>query len=331
MHFDSIQALRGLAAILVVLEHIRFLSCGAFGVDIFFCISGFMIMFTTYGSTEHFFLKRIIRIIPFYYAMTLVTYFLLLLFPDMFEQTRVNFSYLVKSLLFIPFDIGGGVIQPLLRIGWTVNYEMFFYLLFGISLRISHRCRGLICGGTIAMLVVLGRLIPTTLIPFRFYSDPVLLDFILGMLCYYAAEKLYHCYSAGGISNSLCRCAFLLAAAAVICLMITKPYTNILGFGRFLYWGIPAFFIVLLFFLWGLGAKVPAFAVKLGNMSFSVFLIHYYPILFLDRKVFYFESLTFTAVIGALLSIGLILLLSYIACLLIEKRLTGCLRRLLPR
>ena len=52
IHFDSIQVLRGLAALFVVAEHIRFLACGAFGVDIFFCISGFMIMFTTHKNTS---------------------------------------------------------------------------------------------------------------------------------------------------------------------------------------------------------------------------------------------------------------------------------------
>ena len=97
LHFDSIQALRGLAALFVVFQHVRFLNFGAFGVDIFFCISGFMIMFTTEKSTKYFFRKRLVRILPLYYLMTLGTYLSLLLFPSMFQQTRHDFSYLVKS------------------------------------------------------------------------------------------------------------------------------------------------------------------------------------------------------------------------------------------
>ena len=82
LHFDSIQALRGLAALFVVFQHVRFLNFGAFGVDIFFCISGFMIMFTTEKSTKYFFRKRLVRILPLYYLMTLGTYLSLLLFPS---------------------------------------------------------------------------------------------------------------------------------------------------------------------------------------------------------------------------------------------------------
>ena len=193
LHFDSIQALRGLAALFVVFQHIRFLNFGAFGVDIFFCISGFMIMFTTEKSTKYFFRKRLIRILPLYYLMTLVTYLSLLLFPSMFQQTRHNLSHLVKSLLFIPFDIGGGIIQPLVRIGWTINCEMLFYLLFFIAFHISMKYRGLICSAFLTVLVgavqictpvisswqspIGGVLSPVLM----FYGDPVMLEFIFGI------------------------------------------------------------------------------------------------------------------------------------------------------
>ena len=190
LHFDSIQALRGLAALFVVFQHVRFLNFGAFGVDIFFCISGFMIMFTTEKSTKYFFRKRLVRILPLYYLMTLGTYLLLLLFPSMFQQTRHDFSYLVKSLLFIPFDIGSGAIQPLVRIGWTINCEMLFYLLFFIAFHISMKYRGLICSAFLVILVGMVQIfapaisswqspIGNVLSPFLiFYGDPVMLEFL---------------------------------------------------------------------------------------------------------------------------------------------------------
>lgn len=71
----------------------------------------------------------------------------------MFQQTRHNLSHLVKSLLFVPFDIGGGIIQPLVRIGWTINCEMLFYLLFFIAFHISMKYRGLICSAFLTVLV----------------------------------------------------------------------------------------------------------------------------------------------------------------------------------
>ena len=126
MRFSYIQILRFVAALFVVFQHIRFLNIGAFGVDIFFCISGFFVMFTTQEKSSSFLLKRIIRILPFYYIMTIGTYLLLLIFPTLFHITDTNIIYLFKSLLFIPFEISPDIIQPIFRIGWTVNYEIFF-------------------------------------------------------------------------------------------------------------------------------------------------------------------------------------------------------------
>ena len=72
--FDSIQVLRGIAAFSVILHHIAFIGKGAFGVDIFFCISGFIMMYITEINSEHFFMKRIIRLVPLYYAITAITF-----------------------------------------------------------------------------------------------------------------------------------------------------------------------------------------------------------------------------------------------------------------
>lgn len=325
--FDSIQALRGIAALFVILEHVRFLNCGAFGVDIFFCISGFMMMFTTHNSTEHFFKKRLIRILPLYYLMTLVTFALLLLFPTMFEQTKADFSSLVKSLCFIPFDIGDGILQPLMRIGWTVNCEMFFYLLFFIAFHISHKYRGLICSGFLVFTVLLRYLLPTSFAPLRFYGDPIMLEFVLGMLGYYLAWGMYRVHNEKNLPKFLAYLAVVMALIIFALLILTKPQINILDYRRLLVWGIPALLIVLCFFYAGLYLKMSKWCVFVGNMSFSVYLIHYYPVMLFDRKVFDFSKCSGFAIFGVVLTMGICLVCSYVVWIIVEKKLTAWLRQ----
>lgn len=327
--FESIQALRGIAALFVILEHIRFLNCGAFGVDIFFCISGFMMMLSTHKHTGHFFGRRLIRILPLYYLMTLGTWVMLLLFPGLFEQTTANPAYLVKSLLFIPFDIDGGIIQPLMRIGWTVNCEMFFYLLFFISLRLSQKYRGLLCSGFLILPVLLNQLLPTAPAPLAFYGNPVMLEFILGILCYYGARLLYTRHQEQRLPKISAVLALLTAVLLFLALIVTKPSINILGIRRLLLWGLPGMLIVLCFFAAGLYIRFPACLVHLGDMSFSIYLIHYYPVMLLDRTVFDFSQPSPAALFGVFLTIPVCLLCSSVSYRLIEKWLTAKLKRLL--
>lgn len=343
LHFDSIQALRGLAALFVVFQHVRFLNFGAFGVDIFFCISGFMIMFTTHKSTKYFFRKRLIRILPLYYLMTSGTYLMLVLFPSMFQQTRPEPVYLVKSLLFLPFDIGGGVIQPLMRIGWTVNCEMLFYLLFFLAFHINMRYRGLICSGFLIMLVgVVQLLLPVisswhsplgvTLSPIlTFYGDPVMLEFILGIIAYYVVRFFYEKITLPKIPTVISWISLLCIPIIFVLLAFFTPRINVLGFRRLPLWGLPAFVLLILACLAGLHVKMPRPAVMTGNISYSLYLVHYYPVMFLDRMIFDFSTLSTLSVIGLFVSIALSLLLAYVSWILVEQKFTGWLRRLFLR
>ncbi len=344
--FHCIQTLRGLAAIMVVFEHIRFMACGAFGVDIFFCISGFMIMYTTYHSTEGFFRKRLIRIVPFYYLITACVYLMLAVFPSMFENTRASLPQLLKSLLFIPFDMGNGVIQPIVRIGWTLNCEMFFYLLFGISFRISHKYRGMICTVMLLACTGLGTLLSggntwtgeilvgehglasPLLAPVLFYGNPVMLEFGLGILSYYVALALYTRTKESGILTDK-RIGIPVLSFSLLMfagLIASTSYVNILGYRRLLYWGIPAMVIFLGFLVAGYSLRMPRYSVRLGDISFSLYLIHYYPIMFLDRKVFDFSALTLRSGIGAIIGIVIVMALAYVSWYVVEKKLTGRLR-----
>jgi peptidoglycan/LPS O-acetylase OafA/YrhL len=326
-HFKNIQALRGITAILIVLEHVRFLNCGAFGVDIFFCISGFMIMFSTHKSTEHFLSRRLIRILPLYYLMTIFTFCLLLIFPGSFSTTRADLGYLAKSLLFIPFDIGDGAIQPLMRIGWTVNCELFFYLLMYLSLRLSHRFRGLICSVLIAVIVLAAFLFGSHSVILSFYGAPVMLEFIFGIVCYYAAWGSYRLYQAGKLPSTCPYAALPLTIGIFLYYLITKPTANTLGFRRPLIWGLPAAVLVLSFVVSELTLTLPGVLVRLGDISFSLYLLHYYPVMFLDRSVFDFGSFTPLSLAGVAVALMVSVSFSLVSHELIEKQLSRLLRR----
>lgn len=330
-HFNNIQALRGIAALFVLIEHVRFLNCGAFGVDIFFCISGFMIMFSTHEVKKGFLTKRLIRILPLYYLMTLGTYALLVLFPSLFEQTTANLAFLIKSLLFIPFDIGQGIIQPLMRIGWTVNCEIFFYLIFAICQSISHRYRGVISSIVLLIMVGMGQLLSPVGAVFAFYSQPVMLEFTLGILLYYLIWGIYEKHAGKALPQWLSYVCLVLSFVLLGILAITKQHANILGFGRLILWGIPAMIIVFCIFISNFYLKMPKILVWVGNISFSLYLIHYYPVMFLDRKVFDFSTCTPFSIVGVILSILICLALSWVSWYLIEQKFSKWLKKkLLP-
>lgn len=91
------------------------------------------------GPVE-FMTNRVVRVAPLYWALTLGIFALAALVPALVGATQADPGKLVKSLLFIPFDKGNGLIQPLLFQGWTLNLEMVFYGLF------ACRCCSARCG-----------------------------------------------------------------------------------------------------------------------------------------------------------------------------------------
>lgn len=157
------------------------------GVDIFFVISGFIMLISNRNSTPlQFALRRIVRVVPLYWVLTAVLCVLALWRPELFRTTVVSLRYFVDSLLFIPYANPGhpGEMFPLLVPGWSLNFEMFFYGIFALCLFAPARARVALVGVALVALVALGwagdpqRLGPVLL----FYTDIRILEFWLGML-----------------------------------------------------------------------------------------------------------------------------------------------------
>jgi exopolysaccharide production protein ExoZ len=196
---NNIQVLRAFAAVVVVIFHTGFAfpfmrPFGSFGVDVFFVISGYIMARildpASDSSSDFFFRRRILRIVPPYWFFTILLYLIALRIPQLMGATRADVVDLLKSLFFIPFTKGSGLIQPLLFIGWSLNYEMFFYLALAIGLLIHKRY-----ASWIGAAIVLGTMLACA--PFasqnvlaQFYSRDIVLEFLLGILSYYLCRAV---------------------------------------------------------------------------------------------------------------------------------------------
>ncbi len=175
---------------LVVLFHARdkeswlfnpleWFGAGAHGVDIFFVISGFVMYVAARDETiGRFYARRFARIAPLYWLMTVLAVALHCL------RTGDGFSRLnlVRSIAFIPFFNPSfqGKIWPLLVPGWTLQFEVFFYVLFGLALLIRRPL--LLVWLVLPLLVLLGHLFPMNNALWQVYTSPLLLEFAAGLL-----------------------------------------------------------------------------------------------------------------------------------------------------
>lgn len=324
--FNSIQALRGIAALFVAVSHLAFVGVGAFGVDIFFCISGFIMMYVTEKDTKHFLAKRLIRIVPLYYLITVFTFILLLVFPSMFMTTTADIWYLVKSFLFIPYEIDD-VIQPIVRVGWTINYEMFFYVLFFVSMKISKKYRVIICSGLLIILAVLGELVALPTVFLQFFCDELLIEFVFGMMSFYLCKKIYSILqNREGKKYSVCVVCLIFIIACFWLLIWENNNFPVSHFYRLVNWGIPAVIIFIAVFILGCIVKIPKWISYLGDISFSVYLLHYYPITLLSRISDRFDALWIKLVMGVA-GIALVIGISAVSHVVIEKKLSSFLRK----
>ena len=129
----SLQYLRAVAAMMIVFTHgwdqlpwlkERIPNVAQSGVDLFFVISGFIMVYVTAkagSSALHFFRMRIVRIVPLYWLYTFATAALILAVPQLFKTSVFTVPHLVQSLFFIPHWSPSGSVSPMILLGWTLE------------------------------------------------------------------------------------------------------------------------------------------------------------------------------------------------------------------
>jgi exopolysaccharide production protein ExoZ len=277
-----IQFLRAGAALAVAVMHYQmdtqraglsdglnfFFWMGNAGVDVFFVISGFVMVYSSQAlfGTAHgpfkFFLRRVVRILPIYWVITSVYIAMAVAIPAFGKGYSP--SSIAGSYLFIPVERAPGVVEPVVGQGWTLNYEMLFYAIFAIAITARPRVAVATVALALAALVAAGRIF-TLPLPFAFWASDIVLEFVWGA----ALGLLYQ----GSIR--IPKAAGWALIAGGVALIATQALNHVSEL-RCILLGVPAALIVA-------GACFPEFSPSkrrwaaltlLGGASYALYLTH---------------------------------------------------------
>ena len=244
---------------------------GASGVDLFFVISGFIMIYTNFtafgqpNAALSFIRRRVIRIVPLYWLCTTGVVILLAFVPRLFSTVEFSWTYVISSYLFLLSENSAGQIGTVIQTGWTLCFEVYFYLLFAMFLNWPRKyffiASAAIFGCGILLGNLSGKIVPWATVA----TDPILFEFYLGAAIAFLFVK--------GFSASR-----TLATAAIIIGIASLFVTRNISLGiwtHLIFWGLPAGAILLgAISLERVGIKVPNLFVALGNSSYSLYLIH---------------------------------------------------------
>ena len=338
---NLLQVYRGIGALLVVLFHINQMSterlnqvtffnlfeAGWSGVDYFFVLSGFIMVYvhrSAIGKPEQlksFLVKRAVRIYPIYWIITLIVLAFFLVVPGFANNKDLNIQQIFVSLLLLPQNN-----KPILDVGWTLTYELYFYLLFSVAIwfkpkytvpilsswlfvTLLHYLKVINFGGEAFLLnVIFGNMN---------------LEFVLGGLAGYIVIKF------GSTIGKYRWMLFGLANLGYLVSLVIFSTTK-LDLDRISTFGVIAALLIV-----GSAAidlndspKVPKILTYFGDASYSIFLIHS-PIVSAITKVL--EKANLGKYFDGFFAPSLVALMAVVAgCLfysLIEKPLTVYLRK----
>jgi exopolysaccharide production protein ExoZ len=165
------------------------------GVDVFFVISGFVIvhasapLFGTPGGPARFLGRRLGRVVPLYWAAT--TLFLLVSHaaPGAVHGADGGPGYVLRSYLFIPARRPDGLVEPVFGLGWTLDFEMLFYVVLAPLLRLPRALAVAAATGLLGGLVAAGAAGLVGGVVWGTWASPIVGEFCAGMLVALGAER----------------------------------------------------------------------------------------------------------------------------------------------
>lgn len=267
--------MRAIAATSVIYFHIGASpNFGSFGVDLFFVMSGFvMALVVDHGQSARVFaIHRLARIVPLYWVLTTCLLIVAAVKPELLNSTSTHIGNYFKSLFFIPYFKENGALHPLLAVGWTLNYEMFFYVCVCLSLWVARKhCFIMTTLLLTGAFVALGHVSDHPVLS-AFFGNPLVFEFLFGVLAY----KLHkHGFLAETNKTVLVLFAGL-SCLSMVCFEVLGADIH-----RVVAYGIPAVVLVLTMtalenFFVIQKTRFSNVLVSVGNASYATYLSHLY-------------------------------------------------------
>jgi exopolysaccharide production protein ExoZ len=237
------------------------LSYGGRGVDLFFVISGFIIFYATHRANLtplEFLRRRVERIVPLYFLAIFAVTVLAISFPATFGATDwYTPRHILKSLAFIAFTDGE---MPVIYVGWSLEYEMYFYLALALLMALTRDVwRNIVMA--FSALVMIGRIrgVDAALGNYAFFADPMILEFVFGII----AGRIF-------VNGRIGWPMPVAAACAIAALLVADPANRVIVSG------IPAAGLVLVAAFVSRRRSDPSWLERalawLGDASFSIYL-----------------------------------------------------------
>jgi peptidoglycan/LPS O-acetylase OafA/YrhL len=289
---ENIQGLRGIAILLVIVLHLMamdkkyghgdrilsdFLILGASGVDLFFVISGFVIVTVTRGlfksplSAIRFYYNRLSRIFPLYWVYSLIVLAIYVVRPGLVNALEEDRVHILASFFLLPQDL-----KPLLAVGWALVHVIYFYCVFAIFMMASEKrlttflmlwLLFIILGGLLYDFNILTNPTPTI----KLITHPLTAEFIAGCL---VAKLIHQGIKSHGVTAIILGTVLLLTGYGLYYFAV--PGTAPKEWLRVAIFGVPCIMIVYgaVAIESSRGILLPRFICFLGDASYSTYLSH---------------------------------------------------------
>lgn len=300
---EVIQIIRAVAALLVALTHgigeankissvpyqtlLHFcVDRGQFGVDLFFVVSGFIMTHISYVRlneptyAQDFLIRRIARVVPVYWFYLSLMIVVTLISPSLRNRGDLDIVYIISSYMFIPFPRpGDGAPEPFLGLGWTLNYEMYFYVSFFVFMLLFKTKSLRACLIYFVSAFFIGQVVRPQNIALSTWTNSVLFEFCYGIMIALAFRRRYHLGGTAAVTLFGIGIILWLGIGLGPDMSLLPDFKFALSALRGFLWGIPAALIVASLTLGTSRMSMrqhPGLRslVKLGDASYSLYLVH---------------------------------------------------------